>query len=85
MTNRIDSIVMSDKVPEELKANHKGFLQWRHEMTSKKHPPIVQILIDGKDPDALDNAGNALPTNPQWCTWHVKRTLNITITSKQGL
>lgn len=43
MTSRIDSIVMTGKVPEELKANHKGFFQWRPEMTSKKHPPIVQV------------------------------------------
>ncbi|XP_078163906.1 cellulose synthase-like protein E6 [Carex rostrata] len=62
MTNRIDSILVSGKVPEELKANHKGFIQWTPEMTSKNHPPIVQILIDGKDPNALDNDGNALPT-----------------------
>ncbi|KAJ3707489.1 hypothetical protein LUZ61_011194 [Rhynchospora tenuis] len=62
MTNRIDAIVMSGKVPEELKANHKGFSQWKPEMTSKKHPPIVQILIDSKDPNAIDDAGNALPT-----------------------
>ncbi|KAJ4799271.1 Cellulose synthase family protein [Rhynchospora pubera] len=62
MTSRVDAIVKSGKVPEELKANHKGFSQWQSEMTSKKHPPIVQILIDGKDPNALDNVGNALPT-----------------------
>ncbi|KAJ1702417.1 hypothetical protein LUZ63_002196 [Rhynchospora breviuscula] len=62
MTNRIDTVVMSGQIPEELQAIHKGFSQWKPDMSSKKHPPIVQILIDGKDPSALDNTGNALPT-----------------------
>jgi hypothetical protein len=43
MTSRIDCVVMSSKVPEEFKASHKGFLQWKPEMTSKSHPPIVQV------------------------------------------
>ncbi|KAM3276007.1 hypothetical protein ACQJBY_044402 [Aegilops geniculata] len=62
MTERIDTAVMSGKVPEEIKARHKGFHEWNQEITSKNHQPIVQILIDGKDQNAVDNEGNVLPT-----------------------
>ncbi|CAL5063864.1 unnamed protein product [Urochloa decumbens] len=62
MTERIDSIVRSGKVPEEIKVNHKGFSEWSTGGNSKDHQPIVQILIDGKDRDAVDKEGNVLPT-----------------------
>ncbi|KAK1631684.1 hypothetical protein QYE76_005999 [Lolium multiflorum] len=62
MTERIDTAVMSDKIPEEIKANHKGFCEWNPEITSRNHQPIVQILIDGKDQNAVDNEGYVLPT-----------------------
>ncbi|XP_073117695.1 cellulose synthase-like protein E6 isoform X2 [Elaeis guineensis] len=61
MANRIDSVVMLGKIPEELKAN-KGFSEWSWGMTSRNHPPIVQILIDGRDHGSIDSNGNALPT-----------------------
>ncbi|KQJ90646.1 cellulose synthase-like protein E6 isoform X2 [Brachypodium distachyon] len=62
MTERIDTAVMSGKIPEEIKANHKGFYEWNPEITSKNHQPIVQILLDGKDRNTVDNEGNMLPT-----------------------
>ncbi|KAG8049871.1 hypothetical protein GUJ93_ZPchr0009g2283 [Zizania palustris] len=62
MTNRIDTTVMSGKIPEEIKLNHKGFDEWNSEITSKDHQPIVQILIDGKGQNAVDDDGNVLPT-----------------------
>ncbi|KAJ3677536.1 hypothetical protein LUZ60_003260 [Juncus effusus] len=62
MTNRIESVVTSGRVSEEIKENHKGFYQWTHEMTKKNHPSIVQILIDGNDSNAIDTEGNKLPT-----------------------
>ncbi|XP_020200454.1 cellulose synthase-like protein E6 [Aegilops tauschii subsp. strangulata] len=62
MTERIDTVVMSGKVPEEIKASHKGFYEWNQEITSKNHQPIVQILIDSKDQNAVDNEGKVLPT-----------------------
>ncbi|OEL33359.1 Cellulose synthase-like protein E6 [Dichanthelium oligosanthes] len=61
ITKRIDSAVMSGKIPEEIKANHKGFSEWNSEITSKNHQPIVQILIDGKGIDAHNKEGNVLP------------------------
>uniref|UniRef100_A0A0A8YBN4 Uncharacterized protein n=1 Tax=Arundo donax TaxID=35708 RepID=A0A0A8YBN4_ARUDO len=62
MTERIDSAVMSSKIPEEIKVNHKRFSEWDTGITPKDHHTIVQILIDGKDRNAVDNEGNVLPT-----------------------
>uniref|UniRef100_A0A0D9XEV3 Cellulose synthase-like protein E6 n=1 Tax=Leersia perrieri TaxID=77586 RepID=A0A0D9XEV3_9ORYZ len=62
MTERIDTTVMSGKIPEEIKLKHKGFKEWSSEITSKNHQPIVQILIDGKSQNAVDDDGNTLPT-----------------------
>uniref|UniRef100_A0ACD5ZF02 Uncharacterized protein n=1 Tax=Avena sativa TaxID=4498 RepID=A0ACD5ZF02_AVESA len=62
MTERIDSAIMSDKIPEEIKTNHKGFCEWNLEINSKDHQSIVEILVDGKDQNAVDNEGNVLPT-----------------------
>uniref|UniRef100_A0A0E0M2H7 Cellulose synthase-like protein E6 n=1 Tax=Oryza punctata TaxID=4537 RepID=A0A0E0M2H7_ORYPU len=62
MRERIDSAVMSGKIPEEIKLKHKGFDEWNSEMTSKNHQPIVQVLIDGKSQNAVDDDGNVLPT-----------------------
>ncbi|CAN6196333.1 unnamed protein product [Urochloa humidicola] len=62
MTERIESAVRSANVPEEIRANHKGFSEWNTGTTSKDHQPIVQVLIDGKDRHAVDDKGNVLPT-----------------------
>ncbi|OQU89661.1 hypothetical protein SORBI_3002G238300 [Sorghum bicolor] len=63
MTERIDSAVMLAKVPEEIKAMHRGFYEWdSSEVTSLNHQPIVQVLIDGKDRSVVDNGGSMLPT-----------------------
>ena len=45
MTERIDSAVMLAKVPEEIKAMHRGFYEWdSSEVTSLNHQPIVQVV-----------------------------------------
>ncbi|KAM3276004.1 hypothetical protein ACQJBY_044401 [Aegilops geniculata] len=62
MTERIDTAVLSGKISEEVKENHKGFHEWDQENTSKNHQPIVGILIEGKDKNANDDEGNVLPT-----------------------
>jgi hypothetical protein len=45
MTVRIDTAVMSGKIPEEIKENHKGFDEWNLEISSKDHQPIVQVTF----------------------------------------
>jgi len=45
MTERIDSAALLGKVPEEIKAMHKGFYEWdSSEVTSQNHQPIVQVV-----------------------------------------
>ncbi|OAY74876.1 Cellulose synthase-like protein E6 [Ananas comosus] len=62
MANRIDSAVTLGKIPEEVKAYHKGFSEWNFSISPKDHHPIVQIMIDGKDANAVDNTAVRLPT-----------------------
>ena len=45
MTERIDTAVLSGKIPEEIKANHKGFHEWTLKINSKDHQPIVQVAF----------------------------------------
>jgi hypothetical protein len=45
MTERIDTVVMTGKLPEEIKENHKGFCEWNPETTSRNHQPIVQVAF----------------------------------------
>ncbi|KAJ8629841.1 hypothetical protein MRB53_023164 [Persea americana] len=62
MECRIESVVKMGKVSEEIGAKHKGFSEWNLVLNSRNHQAILQILIDGRDPNALDNEGCALPT-----------------------
>ncbi|XP_052167114.1 cellulose synthase-like protein E1 [Oryza glaberrima] len=62
MRERIDTATMSGKIPEEMKLKHKGFDEWNSDFTLKNHQPIVQILIDGKNRNAIDDDRNVLPT-----------------------
>ena len=43
MNERIDTAAMSGKIPDRIKANHKGFQEWNQEITSENHQPIVQV------------------------------------------
>lgn len=45
MTQRIDSAVVSGKIPEDIKAKHKGFSEWNSETTPKNHQPILQVAF----------------------------------------
>ncbi|XP_072982405.1 cellulose synthase-like protein E6 [Typha latifolia] len=62
MVNRIGSVVILGKIPEEHKGKHKGFSEWDAKVSSRDHHPIVQVLIDGKEQTATDNDGERLPT-----------------------
>uniref|UniRef100_A0A2N9FRD3 Cellulose synthase-like protein E6 n=1 Tax=Fagus sylvatica TaxID=28930 RepID=A0A2N9FRD3_FAGSY len=74
MENRIDKIVEMGKIPKEQMDQHKGFLEWNYKVTKQDHQPIVQIMIDGGDKNAVDICGGQLPTlvymarekRPQW-------------------
>ncbi|KAK4398632.1 Cellulose synthase-like protein E6 [Sesamum angolense] len=49
-------------IPEEIRDQHKGFSEWNSKVTKQDHQSIVQILIDGWNPEATDIEGNRLPT-----------------------
>ncbi|MBA0874328.1 hypothetical protein Goshw_015245 [Gossypium schwendimanii] len=50
------------KVPAHRRKEHKGFDEWDFVLSRHHHPSILQILIDGRDPNAIDIEGKALPT-----------------------
>lgn len=62
MKGRIESAAAKGCIPEYIRAQHKGFSEWDSKVTKHDHQSIVQILIDGWNPDATDVEGNRLPT-----------------------
>ncbi|KAI8557453.1 hypothetical protein RHMOL_Rhmol04G0012200 [Rhododendron molle] len=62
MENRITTAVELGRIPENIGSQHKGFSQWNSSSTRRDHDTILQILIDGRDPEAKDIEGCALPT-----------------------
>ncbi|GFP95030.1 cellulose synthase-like protein e6 [Phtheirospermum japonicum] len=62
MRSRIDIVAEKGLVPEQIRGQHKGFSKWNSKSTKQDHRSIVQILIDGSNPDAIDVDGNKLPT-----------------------
>jgi cellulose synthase/poly-beta-1,6-N-acetylglucosamine synthase-like glycosyltransferase len=62
MENRIENAAKLGRVPEEVLSKHKGFSQWDSYSSQRDHDTILQILIDGRDPNAKDRDGFVLPT-----------------------
>ncbi|KAG6768873.1 hypothetical protein POTOM_024485 [Populus tomentosa] len=62
MKNRIEVTSKQGQVPEKIRKEHKGFSEWDFVSSRHDHQTIVQILIDGRDPLAMDNEGQRLPT-----------------------
>lgn len=63
-----------EELTQELKKEHKGFQEWEVGSSKRDHQAIVQILIDQRDPSAVDTQGNTLPAlvyvarekRPEW-------------------
>ncbi|KAK8634204.1 hypothetical protein V6N13_015032 [Hibiscus sabdariffa] len=51
-----------NRVPEHIRKQHKGFREWDFVSSKRHHQTILQILIDGRDSNAVDTEGNPLPT-----------------------
>ncbi|KAJ9672427.1 hypothetical protein PVL29_025871 [Vitis rotundifolia] len=74
MKNGIKSMVEACSIRREMRAQHKGFSEWNSKVSKQEHQSIVQILIAGRDTNAVDNTGHRLPTlvymarekRPQW-------------------
>ncbi|KAG8658390.1 hypothetical protein MANES_03G142500v8 [Manihot esculenta] len=62
MEQRIEAATKLGGIPEEASLQHKGFSQWDPYSSPSNHDTVLQILIDGKDPNATDIDGCRLPT-----------------------
>ncbi|KAJ4977514.1 hypothetical protein NE237_002620 [Protea cynaroides] len=62
MENRIKIVTEVGRAPEEIRMEHKGFLEWDTVSSPRDHQTILEILIDGKDSNAVDMEGQPLPT-----------------------
>ncbi|XVF30803.1 hypothetical protein REPUB_Repub16aG0089700 [Reevesia pubescens] len=62
MKMRIETITKLNQIPEDIRKQHKGFREWDLVFSKRDHQTILQILIDGRDPNAVDIEGNPLPT-----------------------
>ncbi|KAF6153812.1 hypothetical protein GIB67_001045 [Kingdonia uniflora] len=62
MKQRIKAKVKRGRISEELRKSHKGFSEWRSRVGKGNQQTILQILIDGRDRNAVDIEGYALPS-----------------------
>ncbi|XP_024022113.1 cellulose synthase-like protein E6 isoform X1 [Morus notabilis] len=62
MKTRIESNTKAGQISEEIRKQHKGFREWDSVSSRRDHQTILQILIDGRDPKAVDSEGKPLPT-----------------------
>ncbi|KAJ0102468.1 hypothetical protein Patl1_03900 [Pistacia atlantica] len=62
MENRIQTATKLGRITKEIGMKHKGFSQWDSYLSPVDHDSILQILIDGRDPEAVDIEGYPLPT-----------------------
>ncbi|KAE8707778.1 Cellulose synthase-like protein E1 [Hibiscus syriacus] len=62
MKSRIEIITRLGEVPTDIHKEHKGFDEWDLVSSRHDHQTIVQVLIDGRDPNAIDIEGKPLPT-----------------------
>ncbi|XVF42562.1 hypothetical protein PTKIN_Ptkin01aG0373400 [Pterospermum kingtungense] len=62
MKMRIETTTKLNRIPDDIRKQHKGFREWDFVSSKRDHQTILQILIDGRDPKAVDVEGNPLPT-----------------------
>ncbi|CAM8985987.1 unnamed protein product [Rhodiola kirilowii] len=62
MKTRIENIMKRGKVPEDIHDDHKGFYEWELNSSKQDHQTIFQMVIDSRDPMAVDISGEPLPT-----------------------
>ncbi|XP_022719962.1 cellulose synthase-like protein E6 [Durio zibethinus] len=62
MKMRIESATKLNRTPEDICKQHKGFREWDFVSSKRDHQTIHQILIDGRNADAIDVKGKTLPT-----------------------
>ncbi|PRQ35150.1 putative cellulose synthase (UDP-forming) [Rosa chinensis] len=62
MAAKIGNAVNLGRISEEVRSKHKGFSRWYSYSSKRDHETILQIVIDGRDPNARDVEGCVLPT-----------------------
>ncbi|PPD82637.1 hypothetical protein GOBAR_DD20427 [Gossypium barbadense] len=62
MKMRIEATTKLDRIPDYIRKQHKGFREWDFVTSKRDHQTILQILIDGRDTNAVDIKGDPLPT-----------------------
>ncbi|KAK4588671.1 hypothetical protein RGQ29_019614 [Quercus rubra] len=62
MKKRIENTTKLGQISEEISKEHKGFNEWILVASRHDHQTILQILIDGRDSEAMDIQGQPLPT-----------------------
>ncbi|PON43428.1 Cellulose synthase [Parasponia andersonii] len=62
MENRIEKVTKLEHISEDDRSRHKGFSEWDSYWSRRDHHTILQILVDGPDPNVKDVAGCTLPT-----------------------
>ncbi|PON57641.1 Cellulose synthase [Parasponia andersonii] len=62
MKRRIEKTTKVGQISEAIRKEHKGFHEWDFVSSRRDHQTILQILIDGRDPKAVDIEGQPLPT-----------------------
>ncbi|MBA0861338.1 hypothetical protein Goshw_026976 [Gossypium schwendimanii] len=62
MKMRIEATIKLKRIPDHIRKQHKGFREWDFVLSKHDHQTILQILIDGRDSNAVDIEGNPLPT-----------------------
>lgn len=45
MKERIEAVINKGSISEEIKNQHKGFLEWSHNVTKQNHHPIVKVNV----------------------------------------
>ncbi|KAE8660025.1 Cellulose synthase-like protein E1 [Hibiscus syriacus] len=59
---RIETVTKLGRIPDDIRKEHKGFREWDIVLSQHDHQTILQILIDGRDANAIDIEGKVLPT-----------------------
>ncbi|KAL4379526.1 hypothetical protein GQ457_02G031090 [Hibiscus cannabinus] len=59
---RIETITKLGRIPADIRKEHKGFREWGIVLSQHDHQTILQILIDGRDANAIEIEGKVLPT-----------------------
>ncbi|KAF6163726.1 hypothetical protein GIB67_036186 [Kingdonia uniflora] len=62
MEDQIETATKFGHIPEDIQTKHTGFSEWASVTSQRDHQSILQIIIDGRDSNAVDADGCVLPT-----------------------